>query len=257
MLAHRTSPTNIGLYLLSAACARQFGWIGTQDLLSRLEATLATLDTLERHRGHFLNWYDTQTGAPLLPMYVSTVDSGNLSGHLLAVAQACPGARRGPFDGHCSAAAAPGACRTARLAPLAGLVGAAHPAHRGRRCAGPWPTCRKRSAPWPATTWLQQRCEHRAISACWPAARATGLGSRLRLPVPPKRHLLHIGYRVAEQQLDASFYDLLASESRLTSLLAIAKGDVPVRHWAALGRPFFAVGVDAGCAPGRARCSST
>ena len=73
-----------------------------------------------------------------------------------------------------------------------------------------------------------------------------------------KRHLLHIGYRVAEQQLDASFYDLLASESRLTSLLAIAKGDVPVRHWAALGpavlrrrarRP--------ACAPGRVRCSST
>ncbi|MEP7099702.1 MAG: glucoamylase family protein, partial [Burkholderiales bacterium] len=61
-----------------------------------------------------------------------------------------------------------------------------------------------------------------------------------------KRHLFHIGYRVAEQQLDASFYDLLASESRLTSLLAIAKGDVPVKHWAALGRPFYAVGAHAG-----------
>ena len=61
-----------------------------------------------------------------------------------------------------------------------------------------------------------------------------------------RRHLFHIGYRVAEQQLDASFYDLLASESRLTSLLAIAKGDVPVAHWAALGRPFFAVGSHAG-----------
>jgi cyclic beta-1,2-glucan synthetase len=61
-----------------------------------------------------------------------------------------------------------------------------------------------------------------------------------------KRRLFHIGYRVAEQQLDASYYDLLASESRLTSLLAIAKGDVPVSHWAALGRPFYAVGVHAG-----------
>jgi cyclic beta-1,2-glucan synthetase len=60
-----------------------------------------------------------------------------------------------------------------------------------------------------------------------------------------KRHLLHIGWRVAEQQLDAGFYDLLASESRLTSLLAIAKGDVPVRHWWALGRPFYAVGAAA------------
>ena len=61
-----------------------------------------------------------------------------------------------------------------------------------------------------------------------------------------KRHLFHIGYRVAEQQLDAGFYDLLASESRLTSLLAIAKGDVPVSHWASLGRPFYAVGAEAG-----------
>jgi cyclic beta-1,2-glucan synthetase len=61
-----------------------------------------------------------------------------------------------------------------------------------------------------------------------------------------KRHLFHIGWRVAEQQLDDGFYDLLASESRLTSLLAIAKGDVPMRHWAALGRPYYAVGARAG-----------
>ncbi len=58
--------------------------------------------------------------------------------------------------------------------------------------------------------------------------------------------MFHIGYRVAEQQLDKSFYDLLASESRLASFWAIAKGDVPVSHWSALGRPFFAVGTDAG-----------
>ncbi len=89
MLAHRTSPTNIGLYLLAAVCVRQFGWLSTAGLLQRLQDTLATLDRLPRHRGHFLNWYDTQTCAPLLPMYVSTVDSGTLSGHLLTVAQAC------------------------------------------------------------------------------------------------------------------------------------------------------------------------
>ena len=99
MVAHRTSPTNIGLYLLSVACARQFGWIGTQDLLARLEATLSSLLTLQRHRGHFMNWYDTQSGEALLPMYVSTVDSGNLSGHLLAVAQACRELALSPFDG--------------------------------------------------------------------------------------------------------------------------------------------------------------
>src|SRR5262249_4506849 len=88
-IANRTSPTNIGLYLLSVACARRFGWIGTEDMLTRLEATLQTLSELPRHRGHFLNWYDTQAKAPLLPMYVSSVDSGNLSACLLALAQSC------------------------------------------------------------------------------------------------------------------------------------------------------------------------
>ena len=188
MVAHRTSPTNIGLYLLSAACARRFGWITTPDLLARLDATLATLDKLQRHRGHFLNWYDTQTCAPLVPMYVSAVDSGNLSGHLLAVAQAC--LER---------------ARQAQETP-----DAQHLQDMARRCE--------------ALAW---EADYRFL-------------------YHRKRHLLHIGYRVAEQQLDASFYDLLASESRLTSLLAIAKGDVPVRHWASLGRPFFAVGTGAG-----------
>ena len=116
MLAHRTSPTNIGLYLLSVACARQFGWIGTMELLARLEATLATLATLQRHRGHLVNWYDTASGAPLLPMYVSTVDSGNFCGHLLALAQACLELAKAPFDDGASQRAL--AASRARLAPL-------------------------------------------------------------------------------------------------------------------------------------------
>ncbi|HEV8689361.1 MAG TPA: glucoamylase family protein, partial [Ideonella sp.] len=191
MVAHRTSPTNIGLYLLSAACARQFGWITLPELLARLEATLATLATLQRHRGHFLNWYDTQTGAPLLPVFLSTVDSGNLSGHLLAVAEACREWAAEP-------AADVAAPELARLQALAEAFEALA-----------WE---------PDFGFLYHR----------------------------RRHLFHIGYRVAEQQLDAGFYDLLASESRLTSVLAIAKGDVPVTHWVALGRPFFAVGITAG-----------
>ena len=86
-IAHRTSPTNIGLYLLSVLSAREFGWIGIEEAVTRLEATVATLDRLERFDGHFLNWYDTISGQALQPRYVSTVDSGNLAGHLLAVSQ--------------------------------------------------------------------------------------------------------------------------------------------------------------------------
>src|SRR5713226_1722393 len=89
VVAHRTSPTNIGLYLLSTVAARDFGWIGTLDAVERLEATLETMNALERFRGHFYNWYDTKHCYPLEPKYVSSVDSGNLAGHLIALAHAC------------------------------------------------------------------------------------------------------------------------------------------------------------------------
>ena len=89
VLAHRTSPTNLGLYLLSAVSARDFGWAGTTETIERLEATLATMGSLQRFRGHFYNWYDTGDLRPLDPRYVSSVDSGNLAGHLIAIANAC------------------------------------------------------------------------------------------------------------------------------------------------------------------------
>ena len=191
MVAQRTSPTNIGLYLLSVACARQFGWITTAELLQRCEATLATLAVLQRHRGHFLNWYDTATLAPLPPAYVSSVDSGNLCGHLMALAGACTEAAE----------------------------------------AGPTP-CDAAQA---------QRLQRLAVQ-CQSLAEAPEFG----FLYDPHRRLLHIGYRVDDQQLDRGFYDLLASEARLASLWAIAKGDVPASHWAALGRPFYATGHQAG-----------
>ena len=88
-VAHRTSPTNIGLYLLSTVCARDFGWIGTLESVDRLEATLATMSQMELFRGHLYNWYDTLDLHPLEPKYVSTVDSGNLAGHLLTLGNSC------------------------------------------------------------------------------------------------------------------------------------------------------------------------
>ena len=120
----------------------------------------------------------------LPPAYVSTVDSGNLAGHLLAVAQAC----------------------------------------RALRGA----TAQRREAP--RSTRLRERCD------------ALCMAMDFRGLYDAKRHLFHIGLRVDEHVLDASYYDLLASESRLLSFLAIAKGDVPRRHWMALGRPFLSVG---------------
>ena len=87
VIAHRTSPTNIGLALLANLSAYDFGYITTGQLIDRTSNTFKTMDTLERYRGHFYNWYDTKTLKPLPPPYISSVDSGNISGHLLTLSQ--------------------------------------------------------------------------------------------------------------------------------------------------------------------------
>ncbi len=83
-LAMRTSPTNIGLYLVSVLGAHDFGYLTVDEVAQKLTRTMETIGKLERHEGHLLNWYDIQTLAPLKPRYVSTVDSGNLLGALWA-----------------------------------------------------------------------------------------------------------------------------------------------------------------------------
>jgi cyclic beta-1,2-glucan synthetase len=87
VIAHRTSPTNMGLALLANLSAYDFGYIPAGQLIERTAYAFHTMETLERHRGHFYNWYDTLSLKPLLPMYISTVDSGNLAGHLLTLRQ--------------------------------------------------------------------------------------------------------------------------------------------------------------------------
>ncbi|MGC3946978.1 MAG: glucoamylase family protein [Chryseolinea sp.] len=87
VVAHRTSPTNIGLSLLANLTAYDFGYISTESVIERTENTLATLEKLERYQGHFFNWYDTQSLQTLYPRYISSVDSGNLAGHLLTMRQ--------------------------------------------------------------------------------------------------------------------------------------------------------------------------
>lgn len=193
-IAHRTSPTNIGLYLLSACCAREFGWLHDVGLAERITRTLNTLDQLPRHRGHFYNWIDTQRLAVLEPPYVSSVDSGNLCAHLLVVAAACEGFARGG-DG---------------------------------------------MPPPPAVA--------EALNAVAARARAIALAHDFSWLYDTQRRLLHIGAVAAPgsehgtERMDMNHYDLLASEARLTSLVAIAKGDLPASHWGALGRPFFSRG---------------
>ena len=98
-IAHRTSPTNIGMFLVSALAARDMGFITTSDFAVRTRNTLDTLRRMTKYRGHILNWYDTQTLDPLEPRYVSTVDSGNLAVSLVTLKQGCLDLRNGPVIG--------------------------------------------------------------------------------------------------------------------------------------------------------------
>ncbi len=86
-IAHRTSPTNIGLSLLANLSACDFGYITTGEFIERTKNTMDTMQKMEKYKGHFYNWYDTESLNPMPPKYISTVDSGNLAGHLLVLRQ--------------------------------------------------------------------------------------------------------------------------------------------------------------------------
>ncbi|MDF1522937.1 MAG: protein ndvB, partial [Trueperaceae bacterium] len=316
VVARRTSPTNIGLYLLSAVAARDFGWAGTAQTVARLEATLASVASLEHFRGHLFNWYAIEDGRVLDPGYVSSVDSGNLAGHLVVVANACdawmdalcaPEARRGLRDALLLAREALARGATARGSEARGPEGrgGAGRGGAGRGIAGrplasaldaleaalsapdaPWATLGPlvdgvvraaadlRAAGLDAADlaasgpdaadlafWVDalQRAwaghdgdagldaagqaalavRVRAVAA---TARSIALAMDFSFLIDPERGLLSIGYSLDENGLDRSCYDLLASEARLASLFAIAKGDAETRHWFRLGRGAAPVG---------------
>jgi cyclic beta-1,2-glucan synthetase len=292
VVAHRTSPTNIGLYLCCILAARDLGWIGTTEAVERLEATLGTLQKMTRYRGHFLNWYDTTDLSPLNPRYVSTVDSGNLAGALLAIKNACDeiandSAVESQLDGLNDTI---GLLRE----EMANSVRIAEPmrhelrdllsrmnfvANSERRSPAIWnglqeienraetlaneisqsgseqPTLQE--AIRAAADWAKSHRKDRETSG-QPGNAADELSRRLAqisetcrlfakemdfaFLYDKERQLLSIGYRVDDQQLDSNCYDLLASEARLASFFAIAKNDVPTRHWFRLGRTLTPLG---------------
>ncbi len=83
--AHRTSPTNIGMLLVSVLSSYDLGYISSDDMADRLDNTISTMEKLDKWKGHLFNWYDTTTLDKLRPLYVSTVDSGNLVGYMMVL----------------------------------------------------------------------------------------------------------------------------------------------------------------------------
>jgi cyclic beta-1,2-glucan synthetase len=274
-IATRTSPTNIGLYLLSTVTAHDMGWIGLRAALLRMKNSLLTIQRMPRYRGHLYNWHDTRDLRVLEPAYVSSVDSGNLAGHLIAVAQACRGwaAAASPDDtivrqalGDTAALArsalesGPANDDVARAlddivkgatdagTPLAALLDASKQAMTLAQAMGDTPPD---IAFWTAAIhtclaeYLSDQThpvETSLLSEVETLARTLAMEMDFSFLLEPDKKLLSIGFSVATNRLDTNCYDLLASEARLASLFAIAKGDVETRHWFRLGRPATPIG---------------
>ncbi|MBN1790216.1 MAG: hypothetical protein JW830_06955, partial [Bacteroidales bacterium] len=307
VVAHRTSPTNIGLSLLANLSAYDFGYIHTGELLGRTAKTFDTLKSLERYQGHFFNWYDTQTLKPLRPLYISSVDSGNLAGHLLTLQQ---GLLALPDQSIVGTRLFEGMMDTMQV-----LI-----AHAGKSIPEPVTQFRKYlhgiiNEP-PVTlvnirkcleklsvssaeiessftvdadeafrVWakkLSQHCQHaldefkqlvpwsndagsseasnnnedmNAIPTLRKMAHSNDHAREMIALIESlarqslefanmeygflydrSRHLQTVGYNVEDRRRDSSYYDLLASEARLSSFVAIAQDQVPQESWFALGR---------------------
>ena len=295
LVAHRTSPTNIGLYLLSIASAREFGWLGLSDAVGKLETTLASVNRLEKFQGHLYNWYDTTDLRVLEPRYISTVDSGNLAGHLIALSNFCSTWLVEPVDATKSLegiedildllneelAAIPNDRRnlrplrkqfeqqvaalrrstrkafetpetvTMRLIEFAVQAANIH-ATATSIAEALNPTQSTQFLYWASAlretieshfrdTPVVQGVLKKRLEALVTETHAMAMAMEFGFLLDPQRLLLSIGYRVAESMRDESCYDMLASEARLASYFAIAKGDLRTRHWFRLGRTVTAV----------------
>jgi cyclic beta-1,2-glucan synthetase len=299
VVARRTSPTNIGLYLLAIVAARDFGWCGLRDALDRIEATLGTLGRMQKYRGHLYNWYDTQDLRPLEPRYVSSVDSGNLAAHLIALAGAFrewqhdskphgealtglgdaldlarealrdfqflpgftitrglmetafadleavlrPGSAHDPRDD----ALADAAERASTLVDMVRTLASEARLDRDHDLVY-WVEATRRSIDsWRSDLLARDPAGFIVEYLETLAATSLELASQMEFDFlyDRQRKLLSIGFRCSDGTLDESCYDLLASEARLASFIAIAKGDIPARHWFRLGRTVTPIGAGA------------
>lgn len=171
-IANRTSPTNIGLGLLAIVCASDFDFITKKEAVDRISKTIKTIEELIKWNGHLYNWYNTKTLEPLMPRYISSVDSGNFIGYLYTL-----------------------------------------------------------------KTFLIEENQIELVGKVEKIIENTDF-SKL---YSPKQRLFSIGFHIEENKLTNSYYDLLASEARQTSLVAIAKRDIPAKHWNSLRKDAYRI----------------
>ncbi|NDL66131.1 glycosyl transferase [Clostridiales bacterium F-3ap] len=350
-IAYRTSPTNVGLGLLASLSARDLGYAGTLDTVDAIAKTVATMEKMEKWNGHLYNWYDTRTLQPLKPLYVSTVDSGNLVCYLTTLAQGLEEYGGRPLV---DASFLQGIKDTLRNGlqeeenlpalsvhsdfmeredeinlvswnrTLDGILSGTVPARaqeqewneKVERMAGKFKEDLERLAPWAALAetmpnemredilavetekllgilkenvclkdlcrhsgnileqidglmeetekmegksfkegrgWLERLKEAATVSKEFhlefmenlrlliQRIQKLSMETQFSILYDERRQLFSIGYDVEERKLSNSHYDLLASEARQTSFIAIARGEVPAKHWAMLGRSLTVV----------------
>mgnify|MGYP005834658999 CR=1 FL=1 len=272
-VAHRTSPTNIGLLFLSILSARDLGFLTTEKMFQLIDRTLSTVEKMKKWRGHLYNWYNTVTLEVLRPRYVSTVDSGNFVGYLMVVAE---GIREYSTQ----------TCMLDKKL-LQGLetlillldeeVSLSEEEKTGienlinnQTLIDCNDTAKLTEFLTCINSWLESIPEDKAEKSYWHKkikthiqdifheinnvenysndkylAQAEQLISRINqiisnMEFKPlfdnKMQLFSIGYNVEEGHLTKSYYDLLASEARQASFIAVAKGEIDKKHWFRLGR---------------------
>lgn len=287
-IAHRSSPTNFGLYLLSVISAQDFGWIGIKEMANKLEDTLTVLEELPRYNGHFFNWYDTSSKQPLNPHYISSVDSGNFAAYLLIVSQTCKELIQstitinhrieGIQDALELFKQALAKIRDKRRTLTVDLDQLKHTVKDldellknlnldSSHYASKWAAIENAAHTLIdiSKTFVQELGKtdsselffwasqvHEAIkshshdfSGNFPKEQLAQIANRCQklfdemdfnFLFNPTRKLFYIGFNASENVFDNSFYDILASEARLTSFVTIAKGEIPVKHWFLLSR---------------------
>ena len=178
-IVRRTSSTNIGLSMLAVISAHDLGYIESRKALETLKDIIYTVDSLQKWNGHLYNWYNTETKEPLIPRYISTVDSGNFVGYLYVV-----------------------------------------------------------------KTWLEEKLktENQEIKILLDIIDKLIENTDFSQLYSKEQRIFSIGFNIEENKLTNSYYDLLASEARQASLVAIAKKDIPAKHWNSLSRTLTTLG---------------
>lgn len=343
-VAHRTSPTNIGMGITSNLCAHDLGYIDLSDTIDRIDKIQGTIESLASFKGHLYNWYDTKTKEPLYPRYVSTVDSGNMVAYMWLAARCIEAYLNEPLI---SESYKKGVEDTIKLASkeidektslkntyglilsrlenlnmdlttwkafLMELWSKVLEVEKSTEGKGLYwnsklkNSCSKflgeiqRFTPWVDIintqkdfpedikkdlnsivtetpfnsmsvrldnllqklrysiqggngnndfTGITELIENSKREISQQYIRAIGLIKRLQKFVEDtdfkavydkKRQLFSIGYDIEKDTLNNSYYDLLASEARCASFMAIAKGDVEQKHWFKLGRAMTLMG---------------